>query len=138
MAKVADRKLLEDYIVTNNLENYVVLKGNQNQEVVTEAYQNSHFVVLPSKSEGWPKVVAEGMFWGCIPIATCVSCVPFMLDYGKRGVLLEMDLELDIKQLEAILNSEMFFDDKGIKASEWSQKYTLNVFEEEIKKLLRE
>jgi hypothetical protein len=64
--------------------------------------------------------------------------VPFMLDYGERGVLLKMNLEQDIQQLETILNSEMVFDNKRIKASEWSQKYTLNVFEEEIKNLLRE
>jgi hypothetical protein len=24
------------------------------------------------------------MFWGCVPIATAVSCVPYMLDYGKE------------------------------------------------------
>jgi hypothetical protein len=29
------------------------------------------------------------MFWGCVPIVTSVSCIPFMLDYGKRGVLLD-------------------------------------------------
>jgi hypothetical protein len=31
------------------------------------------------------KAIAEGMFWGCIPVGTAVSCVPFMLDEGKRG-----------------------------------------------------
>jgi hypothetical protein len=49
-------------------------------------------VLLPSNSEGWPKAIAEGMFWGCVQLQTAVSCVPYMLDYGKEG-LLEMDLE---------------------------------------------
>ena len=111
------------------------MKGNQNQEIVKKAYQNAHFVLLPSKSEGWPKAIAEGMFWGCVSIATKVSCVPFMLDYGKRGVLLEMILEEDTQQLAA-LNNVVTFENKRGKASEWSQKYTLDVFEEEIKKML--
>ncbi|MDR7372309.1 glycosyltransferase [Flavobacterium aquidurense] len=131
-----ERKRLEEYIVANKLENYIELKGNQNQIVVSEAYANSHFVILPSKSEGWPKAVAEGMFWGCIPMVTSVSCVPFMLDYGKRGVLLETNMEQDIQNLESILNSEMIFEIMREKASKWSRKYTIDSFETEIKKLL--
>lgn len=131
-----ERKVLENYITSNGLEKIIVLKGNQNQETVKKAYQKSHFVILPSKSEGWPKAIAEGMFWGCVPIATSVSCVPFMLDYGERGVLLEMSLERDIKQLEMILKNEVLFDNKRKMALGWSQKYTTDIFEAEIKKLL--
>lgn len=131
-----ERKKLEEYIVQNNLENIISLEGNQTQDIVKKAYQQSHFVILPSESEGWPKAVAEGMFWGCVPVATPVSCVPDMLDYGNRGVLLEIDLEKDVNQLEALLKNETNYQIKSQKASDWSRKYTLDVFEEEIKKLL--
>jgi glycosyltransferase involved in cell wall biosynthesis len=133
-----ERIVLENYITSNGLEKIIKLKGNQNQKVVTEAYQNSHFVILPSQSEGWPKAIAEGMFWGCVPIATSVSCLPFMLDYGDRGLLLHMDLKRDIQELEAIINSEQAFDSKRKKVSEWSRKYTLDVFESAIKKMLEQ
>jgi glycosyltransferase involved in cell wall biosynthesis len=131
-----ERIVLENYIASKGLEKIITLKGNQNQETVKAAYQNSHFVILPSKSEGWPKAVAEGMFWGCVPIATPVSCVPFMLDYGERGVLLQIKLEQDIQQLETVLNDKVDFETKREKASHWSRKYTLDVFEDEIKKML--
>lgn len=131
-----ERNKLEDYIGKNNLEDIISLKGNQTQEVVRKGYEQSHFVILPSDSEGWPKAVAEGMFWGCVPVATPVSCVPFMLDYGKRGIFLEMDLEKDVNQLEALLQNESDFEMKSQKACDWSRKYTLDVFEEEIEKLL--
>jgi hypothetical protein len=58
-------------------------------------------VLLPSDSEGWPKI-AEGMFWGCVPIATAVSCVPYMLDYGKED-LLDLDLEKDANAMVHLL-----------------------------------
>ncbi len=132
----AERDKLEKYIGQNRLENTILLKGNQTQEMVKKAYEQSHFVILPSESEGWPKAVAEGMFWGCVPVATKVSCVPFMLDYGNRGVLLEMNLEKDINQLEILLQNETNYQIKSEKASDWSRKYTLDVFEDEIKKLL--
>lgn len=131
-----ERISLENYIQINNLGALITLNGNVNQDTLKKAYQESHFVILPSKSEGWPKAIAEGMFWGCVPIATSVSCVPFMLDYGERGVLLKMILEKDTEQTETILKSELVFKNKSKKALEWSQKYTIDVFEKEIKKML--
>lgn len=97
-----ERVVLEDYIEKNDLRRFIELKGNQSKEVVMTAYQNSHFVLLPSQSEGWPKAIAEGMFWGCVPLATSISCVPFMLNYGKRGVVLTTELEQDVQQVMAI------------------------------------
>lgn len=131
-----ERIYLEDYIQKNNLESFIVLNGNQNQETIKEAFKKSQFVILPSKSEGWPKAIAEGMFWGCIPVASKISCVPFMLDYGRRGILLEMDLEKDTNQINEILRDETSFFIKSKLALEWSQSYTTDVFEAEIKKLL--
>ena len=131
-----ERGILEEYIQNNQLGDYIVLKGNQNQETLKRAYQKNHFVILPSKSEGWPKAVAEGMFWGCIPVASKISCVPLMLDQGNRGIILEMDLEKDESQLSEILEDEKLFFTKSKLATEWSQNYTVDVFETEIKKLL--
>ncbi|TRX04561.1 glycosyltransferase [Flavobacterium gawalongense] len=131
-----ERKILEDYITVNHLKKNISLEGNQTQEIIKNAYKESHFVILPSDSEGWPKVIAEGMFWGCVPVATSVSCVPFMLDYGERGVLLEMNLEEDGLQIETLLHHQMDFDIKRNNAAQWSRGYTLDVFEQEIEKLL--
>jgi glycosyltransferase involved in cell wall biosynthesis len=131
-----ERNRLEEYIGKNNLESIISLEGNQTQDTLKKAYEQSHFVILPSESEGWPKAVAEGMFWGCVPVSTPVSCVPFMLDYGNRGVLLEIDLQKDFNQLEALLQNERDFEIKSQKASDWSRKYTLDVFEDEINKIL--
>jgi glycosyltransferase involved in cell wall biosynthesis len=132
-----ERKILVDYIVTHSLEKIVKLEGNQTKDLVKKAYQESHFVVLPSDSEGWPKAIAEGMFWGCIPIATRVSCVPYMLKYGKRGVLLDMNKEKDSQQIVALLNDSIRFDLMQKRAADWSQYYTMDFFEAEIKKILQ-
>ncbi|KAF2342006.1 glycosyltransferase [Flavobacterium tistrianum] len=131
-----ERNSLENYIRMNKLESCVFLRGNNNREILKNAYKNSHFVILPSKSEGWPKAVAEGMFWGCVPIATKVSCVPYMLDYCKRGVLLEIDLDKDAKQIENLIVNQNDFLKKSEMAMEWSRNFTTDVFEKEIAKLL--
>nr|WP_315152691.1 glycosyltransferase [uncultured Flavobacterium sp.] len=132
----SERAELEQHIKTNQLGSFIALKGNQSKEIIKVAYQNSHFVHLPSQSEGWPKAIAEGMFWGCVPLATSISCVPFMLDYGNRGVVLTTNLEQDVQQIIVILNDEVDYLEKREQASEWSRKYTLDVFENEIKRIV--
>lgn len=131
-----ERDKLDLYCVTNDLKSTIIFKGNQTKETIQKVYQQSHFVVLPSDSEGWPKVIAEGMFWGCVPIATKVSCVPYMLDNGNRGILLTMDLENDVLQIEIVLDNQRLYDEKQRSGVEWSRKYTTDVFESEVKKLL--
>jgi len=132
-----EKFVIEKYIDKHQLRDYVIFKGNQNQEVIKKVYQESHFVILPSKSEGWPKVIAEGMFWGCLPISSKVSCVPNMLDNGKRGLLLNMIFDDDVKQIEVLLKDNKVYHEKVSKAIDWSRKYTLDFFENEVRKLLK-
>lgn len=43
-------------------------------------YAEAHFLVLPTRSsEGWPKVLAEAMAWGALPLAGDVSSIPQIL-----------------------------------------------------------
>lgn len=133
----SERNQLETYICSNHLEDCITLKGNQTSETIKKAYQNSHFLVLPSKSEGWPKVVAEAMFWGCVPLVSRISCIPDMLDNGQRGIILEMNIEEDVAVLEKCISNPTAYEMKAEKALHWSRKYTLDYFEAEIEKLLK-
>lgn len=123
-----ERSNLEHYIDKNDLKGSIVLCGNQNKATVKQAYQNSHFVILPSQSEGWPKALAEGMFWGCVPMGTAVSCVPTMLDHGQRGVLLELDTDTDSKKIACLLKNEKQYHELQMRAMEWSRNYTTDTF----------
>jgi len=131
-----ERENVEDYIKENNLKETVIIHGNVTKEEVKRAFQKSHFLVFISKSEGWPKVVAEAMFWSCLPITTAVSCVPYMVDNGNRGALVKADKEQVVSQIEIYLKDERLYQKQIENAKEWSQEFTLEKFESEIKKLL--
>ena len=134
----AEREVLEAYIEEHKLEKYVVLHGNQNADVVKEYFQKAHFLIFISKSEGWPKVVAEAMFWGCLPITTNVSCVNYMIGNGERGKITEPNVEDIVKKVKYYLENPAEFEQSSKHAMEWSQQFTLEKFEEEIGKLLNE
>ena len=131
----SERKSLESYIKENQLQK-IILHGNQNEEIIKNAYKSSHFLVLASNSEGWPKVVAEAMFWKCVPISTAVSCVPYMLDQGGRGILLQMNLEEDVNQILQLCENDKKYQEMAASAMDWSRNFTLDRFENEIKTLL--
>jgi len=127
---------LERYIKKSNLSGKVALKGNQSLEILQEAYRENHFCLLPSQSEGWPKALAEAMFYGCIPVATAVSCIPWMLDYGNRGLLTNPTAEDFVVKIASVLKNPEVLSEMSYKGQSWSQKYTLEKFREEIKQLL--
>ncbi|MFT5437976.1 MAG: glycosyltransferase involved in cell wall biosynthesis [Ulvibacter sp.] len=132
----AERKGLENYVIEHDLSEFVKLRGNQSSDTIEKAYKEGQFLILPSKSEGWPKAVAEAMFWGMIPIATKISCVPWMLGNGERGILIEMDFDRDVTKVLSLLSQQEKLIDISAKAQSWSQNYTLDAFESEIVKLL--
>lgn len=127
---------LNNYIDQNELNSIIELHGNQSKETVKLALKASHFLILLSRSEGWPKAIAEAMFFGAIPISTSVSCIPYMLDYGNRGVLLPSELNEATNVLREYFNDSERLKLMSSKAAKWSQEYTLDTFEDEIIKIL--
>ncbi len=131
-----ERETILNYINKIEASEYVFLEGNKDSNSLKQIYQNAHCLLLASKSEGWPKVVAESMFWGCLPVASPVSCVPDMLDYGKRGVLLQMKPDIDVAVLEDILTNQLRYNQMCEAAENWSRNYTIDSFESEIQKMI--
>jgi glycosyltransferase involved in cell wall biosynthesis len=85
---VGEGPLLES--LNNRLEALcipVVSHGFITQVAIFELLAESHFLVLPSRSEGFPKVVAEGLNFGCLPIVTAVGSIPHYICDGVNGFL---------------------------------------------------
>lgn len=126
---------LLSYVNEHNLSRNINFHGEVNLERLKSAYAQSHFIILASKSEGWPKAIAEAMFFGVIPIATKISCVPYMLHQGERGLLIDSDVHQAVIHINKTLQ-EKDLNEMSRKALNWSQQYTLDYFESEIHKQL--
>jgi len=127
---------IKQYIDSKRLNDYVFILGKVNPTEVIEFFKTSHFLVFMSMSEGWPKVVAESMWWGCLPITTNVSCVKQMVDSGNRGVLVEPDLVLVADSIEKMINNPELYTKMCKEAMNWAREYHFERFEQEIIKLL--
>lgn len=132
-----EREDLEKYISKNDLHRIAFLHGNVDALELKKAYQESHFLLFVSKSEGWPKAVAESMFWGCLPLTSAVSCVPEMIGYGTRGELIEPKVDVIVEKIMYLIDNPIVYEDKCQSAMDWSREFTLEKFEEEVKNLLK-
>ena len=63
----------------------VISHGSITQEVIFQLLAKCHFLVLPSRSEGFPKVVAEGLNFGCLPVVSAVGSIPHYVLDGVNG-----------------------------------------------------
>ncbi len=132
-----EMQCVKDYVEKHSLNEIVVIHGNQSKTILKKAYRDAHFLIFISKSEGWPKVVAESMFYSCLPISSNVSCIPYMLGYGERGsIITNTNVNEIVKEIKFYIDTPKVYEDKILKANVWSNKFTLEFFEREIKKIL--
>lgn len=65
-----------------------IFHGHLPKDAVSEVYSLCDFIVLPSRSEGFPKVIGEAMNYGCIPIVSDISCISQYIHDQINGFLI--------------------------------------------------
>lgn len=65
-----------------------IIYGQLSRVAVHQIYKTSHAILLPSASEGFPKVIAEAMNYGCIPIVSNVSSISHYIRDGENGFVM--------------------------------------------------
>lgn len=67
----------------------IIFHGYLSRTEVHQIYKKSQAILLPSASEGFPKVIAEAMNYGCVPIVSNVSSINHYIKQNKNGFLIE-------------------------------------------------
>jgi len=84
-------------------------------------YALAHILVFPSSSEGWPKVLSEGMAYGVVPVAGAISSIPQILAQTGAGIAVPPhDVEKITDSVEALAsNADEWkrLSEKGVEAS---------------------
>ena len=63
--------------------------GFLERKVVNRIYEKSHVILLFSKSEGFPKAVAEAANYGCIPMVSNVGSLSQYVRNGENGFCID-------------------------------------------------
>ena len=128
----AKRTHYEEQVGKNDLP--VTFHGFLSRNEVFDIYQQSHFLLLPSTaSEGFPKVIAEGMNFGCIPIVSDVSSIGQYIHAANGFIVNPTTAEklasilVEIQQLK-----EEVLKEKATQAYQVAKNFTFEHYNERI------
>lgn len=82
------RDYCQRFIKEQNLEMKVNLQGNLPHKDALNQIRSSHFLVLPSESEGLPRSVLEALVLGKTVIASNCGEIPEVVKNGENGILI--------------------------------------------------
>jgi glycosyltransferase involved in cell wall biosynthesis len=131
------RQELEDQARSLQLDEKIRFEGSFPYEQALQWNEWADCLLLASRhSEGWPKVVAEAMCYGVIPIATQHGQLAEMLD--GRGILLENGTPEEFASAITNLQSGMSLKEMQKKVSGWASQYSLPAMKRALQQLLIE
>lgn len=118
------------------LESRVNFHGFLPRSEVEALYQKAHFTLLPSSSEGWPKVLSEGMAHGAIPIASAVSAIAQTLARMGGGVAVEQNTESYTEAIESYLDAPEQWRVESLRLRQAARHFSYETHVERVRDLL--
>jgi len=95
---VGDSSEREKYeLIAKKINLKITFKGPLKRDELENIYEVSHLIMLPSQSEGFPKVIAEASAYGCVPIVSDVSSIN-QYYHDMNGFLLKKINEDELAQ----------------------------------------
>lgn len=106
--------------------------GSLNRQELSEVYQSAHLNILPSESEGFPKVIAEGAAYGCIPIVTDISSLSQYIRNGENGFLISDNSERELARAISAIMVRRDLEVISAKTKEMTSRFSYEYFRERI------
>ncbi len=129
----SERKNLELQVASYKLQDKVEFKGKLSLEETKDIMKNCYCLVLPSLSEGLPRVIMEAMALGKPLIASNVGGIPELIKDNENGFLFRIgDSQELAEKLRVLLRDKKMAQEMGQKGREFvkenfsNEKYLQN------------
>ncbi|MEM5564572.1 glycosyltransferase [Psychroserpens sp. AS72] len=136
---VGDGKAKKNYqTLANKSDLNFIFHGFLSRNEVHNIYKISHAIILPSASEGFPKVIAEAMNYGCLPIVSNISSIEdYVKDEINGFLFFPITLSNLADKIKKTLNLSGFQYSKMIQAQNQELiKFTYKYYNKRIKEEL--
>ncbi len=119
------------------LGNKAIFHGFLGKNEVHELLAASHFLLLPSDSEGFPKVIAEGACYGVIPVVSNVGSIAHYVT-PNNGFLWDISSTVSYTDVftDALQNHAETLKDKSNAIVELAEKFTFTNYLVSLNKIL--
>ena len=119
-------------------ENYAELAASLNiklihldglpREELNAYYSKSHILLLPSDSEGFPKVVAEAAAFGCIPVVSNISSLGQYINPENGLIFTSLEPTVMAEDFSKMLIDRKKLKTKALGGIELARKFTYDYY----------
>jgi phosphatidyl-myo-inositol dimannoside synthase len=121
------------------LSDHVTFHGWLSRDELEPLYAEAHLLLLPTDSEGFPKVLSEAMAFGVVPLAGAVSSIPQALDEIGSGQVVEpSDTEGFADAVEAYLDDPAAWETASRRGREGAEVFSYDGYLREVAALARD
>lgn len=133
------RKQLEATLRRLGLESSVTFHGWVSRPNLNHFYGRAHFLLLPSASEGWPKVASEAMTYGAVPLLGAISSIPHMVERLGSGVALEpTDVEGFAEKIQEFLADPVSWERQSAAGRKAARVFSYAAYEDAVRSMFFE
>ena len=119
-----------------NIDYRIKFLGSLDNFNVHQQLEKSDFILLPSNSEGFPKVIAEAACYGVVPIVSDVGSIGFYIneDNGFVCSIENIDREFKTRLKQATTTNFIKLKEKSNLLTKVSEKFTFQVYYKNLQK----
>lgn len=110
----------------------VTFLGAVSRPRLNELYSESHILILPSASEGFPKVVAEASAFGCVPMVSNVSSLGQYINSSNGHLFTSLDPEKMVNEFEMIVSEPASLKERSQNAVVLAERFTYTYYSRRI------
>lgn len=133
-----ERSQFEEWCNMNGLKENVRFLGWIPKNRLSSHYEKAHFLLFPTNSEGWAKVLSEAMAYGVVPITSSVSSIPQILSaIGAGSALPPNDIDAFIKSINEYLRAPMKWKAESLAGMRAAHLFTYEHYLKAVKELFR-
>ena len=127
----AERSLYEKQL--SFLKERVFFHGFLTKKGVHDVFKKAHFLLLPSASEGFPKVIAEAACYGVIPVVSNVGSIPHYIN-ATNGFVCDLDAQVYSNTvLNLLKSSSANLKEKANELIPFAKKFTFTNYLHKLK-----
>jgi glycosyltransferase involved in cell wall biosynthesis len=132
-----ERRAFEREAINLDIQSITRFRGWLERSELTPLYRRAHILLLPSESEGWPKVVSEAMAYGAVPVASAVGSIPQYLErFGTGTALSPSDLEGYASAISDYVENPDAWKRESVKAVEAASLFTYSNYVGSVRRML--
>lgn len=120
----------------NNIN--ITFTGAINRDELNNIYVKSHIIVLPTYSEGFPKVIAEASAYGCVPIVSNVGSIGQYINESNGILLKNNSVDNVYKAIIFLKENHSLLKKMSLECNKISKKFSFRRYNNSIGKILSE